>query len=605
MEGAPKPSRDTLNKRFVRWFDTYEPRGFDFPKPSNLSLSFLRSVMPEKVKDPDQWMAFALYIFGAITSLSARGKFIRGSRTYVPLHTPRLRKVMHNSYRGVLDWLEENGVLESKEGYLKGIESRGHRFTDAYRKSGHNIRTISHEGVKKKLIEEEEAWMKGQREHLQRLLHLSIWFHPKSTLDIDVKAADHFLQMYRKTLLSRAKDSKEEELDEAVSDYVESVMSRAKNDVIRLLRRDPKDLVYVKGRLYSPLTSMMKPLRHFLRYKGEPLVALDIKTSQPLHLLLFFKQEFWEHKEPWSLYKLEPKLYEKIEREVKETTSSLFFMYTKRGPVPSSKTDNQYFRPRPASSDFVELIRDGDLYQELSDKFRDGYKDKSGSSPFATRSSAKGATFHMMYFDPSVGYSRAAGPFGAFAEEFPREAALMGFLKKRFYKDLPRLLHKVEGYFLLERVCKEIADANPEIPLFTIHDSILTTEKHLAEVKKIAEAVYTEVFGFTPHLKPEDLGEAMSFKEYIGYAQDKLKPLLGDEQDEEFSDELDYLRAYHTPKILAKRAGRELSPPFESFTMLEDALKEAEIEVPEVPGRDDSGIFELDERLAKLFDKFK
>ena len=47
------------------------------------------------------------------------------------------------------------------------------------------------------------------------------------------------------------------------------------------------------------------------------------------------------------------------------------------------------------------------------------------------------------------------------------------------------ITQKIEAWFVLERVCKSITALYPNAPLFTIHDAIYTTEKHVNAVKEI------------------------------------------------------------------------------------------------------------------------
>jgi hypothetical protein len=47
------------------------------------------------------------------------------------------------------------------------------------------------------------------------------------------------------------------------------------------------------GKRHTPLTRLKKEFRFFLKYKGEHLVSLDVKNSQPYFSLTMMNASFW------------------------------------------------------------------------------------------------------------------------------------------------------------------------------------------------------------------------------------------------------------------------------------------------------------------------
>ena len=64
-------------------------------------------------------------------------------------------------------------------------------------------------------------------------------------------------------------------------------------------------------------------------------------------------------------------------------------------------------------------------------------------------------------------------------------------------------MQNLEAEIILEDICKKIAFKYPEAPIFTIHDSIVTTNKYLQAIKQIMEEVLIERVGYPPVLTIE------------------------------------------------------------------------------------------------------
>ena len=61
---------------------------------------------------------------------------------------------------------------------------------------------------------------------------------------------------------------------------------------------------------------------------------------------------------------------------------------------------------------------------------------------------------------------------------------------------LPIILQRIESFLILDVICKKISFMHPHIPLFTIHDSILTTQGNEAIVEEI---MAREIQNWTGH----------------------------------------------------------------------------------------------------------
>lgn len=196
------------------------------------------------------------------------------------------------------------------------------------------------------------------------------------------------------------------------------------------------------GRLYTRVSSLMSPLRHFLTYNGESLVSFDLKNSQPLHFLLLLEPNFWKKEAVGlSLGKLDKDLFKYIVN--RETSTPTIRTILQGQTIGRQGSTNPGFR---------FLVQNGKLYEFICKRFFDKFRDTKSVLRFNTRNKAKGEILKLMYFNPLEKYSSSHAPFKEFQRLFPVEAAVMSLLKKRNYRDFSVLLQKIEARILLHEV---------------------------------------------------------------------------------------------------------------------------------------------------------
>ena len=110
------------------------------------------------------------------------------------------------------------------------------------------------------------------------------------------------------------------------------------------------------------------------------------------------------------------------------------------------------------------------------------------------------------FFEVIFGKTRATSPMKSmFAEEFPNVAEVVRAHKKKDYRHLPRLLQNIEANFMINTVCRRIMNELPGAPVFTIHDSILTTRQFVSPIRDVMMEEFARL-GLTPSLDEEDYG---------------------------------------------------------------------------------------------------
>ena len=482
--------------------------------PSKLSRSWLITNCPADV-EIERWVSGAWYIAQTLVDLTSKKKFTAGGRTFVPLHSLILKAVLGRPYKTILDHLVKLKVIECDGKYSAGVKTYGYKLTNKYRgvplKSRHINDAQVIKGIKKRSIERLEQ----QKERLKDLSHLARWAID-GKLKIDKKAALEYLEKDFKPRMEQmlsAKSIKPEAKDKMVK-FVNDRYYVAVNRVQSF--NDAK--IYVDsagGRLYSNLTNLMSPLRDFVTYDGRELVSIDLKNSQPLHFLLLLRKDFWEVTGKVSdlrLANLDNNLFDYLRS--KKEVSRLHMMFHRSAETLMQQGEGEFT--------FAFLVRSGKLYEFNSNKFTGRVAKINGSDRFDTRSKAKVEVLRMMYFDDKNKYSPAQETFKLFEEYFPVEADVMRVLKSKDYKDFPVLLQKVEAKVMLHMVCKAIFVQHPNVPLFTIHDSILTTRENAETVRKILEAVYHSILGFVPRTESKELSPDHAHVGVRKYVKEKI-----------------------------------------------------------------------------------
>ena len=184
------------------------------------------------------------------------------------------------------------------------------------------------------------------------------------------------------------------------------------------------------GRFHSNVTSLRTELRPFLSYRGEGLVNLDIRNSQPLFFALLLRDRF--------------------------------------GPAATAPDDVRRY---------VDLVQAGRFYDHLM---------AGAGIPDDRRSEFKRQFFGRVFFCPSHWDSEESR---AFAREFPNVARLVQDLKDGpeddSYANLARRLQQAESGLMIGRVAARIGLEMPAAFFLTVHDSILCLEGDAPAIREV------------------------------------------------------------------------------------------------------------------------
>ena len=421
----------------------------------------------------------ANYILTLLTLLPVQNKQlsieVECMEAYTPLSSTLLQSVVHN-YRQYLNYFIESGVIETDGHYIcqhfQPGESKcyGYRFTKKYRnqtiKYGHYSDKFNLLLVKKK--KKDFARLHSKYSHLTK------WLWPQCALKIDSEIAMKYLVTKRNAQKANLflLDRKLNKIGVTTTKDPDIQYKHAMLNVMNLSRGVINCTVddTVK-RMHYELTSLKSELRNLITYKDERLISIDITNSQPYLVLALFNKRVHKIIKTTLLFKqLLPML---------ENTPQLI-----------DNEDVKRFVSFVSNEDGIPT----DLYSYMmveSEKYGIHY---------SNRREVKTAML-TVFFSGNGHHSKTKKLFKIL---FPTINEIFEKIKSEQKNLLACLLQTIESYVVLQVITKRIAIKYPNAPIFTIHDSVVTTEKYVNDVKRIMCEELTNLTGYPPKLKVDE-----------------------------------------------------------------------------------------------------
>lgn len=423
---------------------------------------------------------------------------------YAEIHSKRFRQFVHN-YNAYLEFAERINLIKRDMQYYYDVFStskvRGYKFTEGYSSSLQGFE-INYLPIVKKAARERA----GRIESCSSNKHLTCWFNPGLTVDCD--SAIDYLGIYyteKKKEYEILTQKREAIRSTWYEDYSQKCLALKQcecKDPYESYRRAFISIDRIKyqehclstdptvNRFHSTITMMPSDFRNFLKYDGKELVCLDIRNSQA-----FF-----------SLCLLEESNIGKIIEAVEELNLKDIKLHNIKNGLPSNypsssiilseslhKIDNQEVER------YKNLVLSGHIY----DHFEQAISDELGVT-FPSRKALKAEFFRIMYSSNRFFGQPAAAPKRVFYDQFPGIAEYFSRLKKLHTDIIPIILMRWESHAVLQSITKRISRDHPEVPLFTIHDGIATTNEHVVLLSTIICEELKALTGYSPTLKKEE-----------------------------------------------------------------------------------------------------
>lgn len=448
--------------------------------------------LQEKVQEQPPFKEFkmdnALYLLSLVISIPAYKKDKTYLWGFIPMDSKRLRKKDSN-YSKYFEYFVQIEILDKKN------HSRG-RTCARYRYNWESINLGGMECLDFSIFEMTDKFLVKNllREDIGNdCPHLSKWFDDGLFLDFDRLNDDLSSEFcYNKYSLSYTRMNPI--IAKAHNYWYTALM--LKEQCYRISRQPDSD-----NRLHTNLTNMPSKFRPYLTYQGENIQSLDIKNSQPYFMVLVLE----------SLSN--SKIIEIMSRVF--GSSNIGNILQKLQQTTSSKAFQQEFAP------LKKAVLTGQFYEFLMALFTDitpGYDgvfrksfynsdtDKAEVYEFPTkRDLMKKLTLQILY----TPLKKPSKEYLIFKQHFPLLCECIEVFKttsdeKDSFKLFPKLLQQVESDCVIDTITKQIAETNPDIPLWTIHDSFCTTQSWFPVLESMVQELFLSYSeGVLPSFKAE------------------------------------------------------------------------------------------------------
>ena len=449
--------------------------------PENLDLEELVITNPPTI--PNFHLDYLVYMAGLLIEIPFANKDFE--MDFVPINS-RLVQARVRNYRKYLDYLIDSGIIEENVQYIVGSKSRGFRYTRMYQTS-----TIAYSLTKNTLIKSLSSFKEINYSSYEVDKYLPT--NKRSRLDIEKRDLSYLTNWLNSKLtidyagaLSCLKQLREEEI---LNPDIENPNQRFMYRQTALLKFHKGIFLpnedATAGRLHSALTQIKGILRPYMRYDGKKLIAVDVVNSQPyLSIVLLNLEKLIQN----NIIQLIQNI------NSKHNSESYSIMVVKKVEAASTTTSTKLY---------IDLVTSGNFYEEFglmlkTNGILDDLLDKN-----LTRKKAKEATFSAL-FSPNnaIAYSEEVK---IFQKAFPELYEVFKLIKsgRGHHNTLAILLQSFEANLILHKACKIITDKKSDVPILTLHDSIITTEGYENYIQSVMESVLTEAIGVPPILKIE------------------------------------------------------------------------------------------------------
>ncbi len=267
------------------------------------------------------------------------------------------------------------------------------------------------------------------------------------------------------------------------------------------------------GREHTNITNLTSELRQFLSYHGEPLENVDTANSQPIFLGLSIKNAIKQEQEvpgtdtPYSsaicvtktereqiglpvidtpycsAFRAEKKEKNQAGLSVMDTPycSAICVTETEEEQAELPVMDTPYCSAFRADDD-DPVINEVDKYLQWCEE---GIYDKLAIRTHQPRRKVKKDMFAGVLFSRENNWHNKTAV--AFEKEFPYVRQQIRNMKIHGYQKVAHEMQRTEAAFMFTKVVPRLLQENPQMPIFTLHDSIVTTPHYSQYVQDVMQ----------------------------------------------------------------------------------------------------------------------
>lgn len=436
-----------------------------------------------------------LFILWQISETASKNEKSWKKDGYVAVSGKTFQKRVQN-YKAYMHYLIRTKVIESDEQYEIGVVSIGYRYTSQYRNKPFKV--VNLDKTHKEVFDQA----------VSKYPYLTYWYsQDKFIIDANnaMKEAFGYYDKIKKNEKLWDKD-KYGNPKEPYPQYISAIsnISKMENKIYNL-KLSPK-----VHRLYSTLTMLPSRYRKFVTYDGSKLYGIDIKNCQSYICCLILNPEFWKpnSKLPLNFYSLPQNVIDLFD-------DSLFTMI---GEKLIDINSPEIFK------EYIRVVSNGLIYNDMIN----WAKIKKGKE--VTKNKVKEVVFYTIF---SPNGKRKTWLSDYYDEKFEQLIELFDIIKKnnstvdsivdtdensdleeieieetqleKPHARLAILFQSIESVIVLHRICKRIfIEKDKTVPIFTIHDCIVTTKGNEDYLKQVVVEEFTNCIGYPPPLGIEN-----------------------------------------------------------------------------------------------------
>lgn len=416
------------------------------------------------------------------------------------LNTTVLKAVIGNDYSKIMTALDGN-IIHQVTSYRSGYYSTGYVLERGLLLQGISRVKYTHRPIIKSIYAYKRKRFKEQNERLKHLSHLTGWADRAVLKTDSFKFYDNTLGVLEYLIVLQVKGDTRKKLADRLAalqqnlTYSKQVMN-GKNSYSGFKRDE-------QGRFYSGITNLSKFFRGSIVIPGYgDLWNVDIRNSQPFHLLALLNDNFYKSGKHLNCFQ-----FEHLKTSKHHVTTSIMV-----------REVLQNIKEKQDLQEFKQHLINGDIYDQLVSKLG-----ALNPKMFGNRKKTKSTFLQLMYRDPKKNNPPMHEAWSQVEKVFPSVICFIDALKTDDYKYPSLLLQAIEAHMVLDVITKSLAKKYPFMPMLTIHDSVITDEEHKQLLRDQIEKTYINKIGFSPTLAEEKLEESYSPLDVIKYILGKAK----------------------------------------------------------------------------------
>ncbi len=444
--------------------------------PENLNIQdLLRDLRPKGFRPHPDRLRYLIGLFTELPSVDKRLlKKIQQAKEpiFIPLSSQLLKKKIHN-YEMYLEYLINAEVIECDNHYIKGGKSKGYRLTTKYQTK------VKKEDIQEVTLLDRNQADLGDEQDAPSFTRMKTFFEG---LEIDYNAATSLLdEQYETSLISKQSHS---------------CIPLYNSHKVMLDRISTKDYFFTRdsfsGRFHTSLTNLKSDYRKFLTYEKMNLVSIDLSNAQALLALNLLQENFYSGEGETTLINLDKISVNNqynIQSPFQQPSFKLIYpIMCGTSVTPAIKEELDLYTKFAVSGQFYELC---------CEQFQPYYEAE------ISRDQVKRILFSVLFSENNENLEYIEANKDVFRQLFPFITSVFEAWKAIDHKQLSKVIQRIESFLFLDCIVPRVFEEIGQIPIFTIHDSLVTLEEFVDCVEGIMYDEIKRLIGFTPNFKTE------------------------------------------------------------------------------------------------------